>query len=304
MTEYLLRHAQVLLSSLGQLVRSPGSTLMTVCVIGITLALPAMLYLLVDNTKSVIRNWQGRPQVSIFLKQDVTGDQARLLGEELAQRKEIASVELITADQALAEFKARSGFGQALDLLSENPLPASIVAHISDEVHDTSIIEEMVREIETRAEVDLAQWDLAWVKRLHVILKLVQRAVMVLAVLLCVAVVIIVSNTIRLAILNRRDEIETMKLIGATDRFIRRPFLYGGMIQGLLGAVCAIVIVYGSLSLLEGPIAELLALYHGGFAMSGINSRTITLLLGAGAALGWLAARMAVGIQLRRIEPH
>lgn len=304
MTEYLLRHAQVLLASLGQLVHSPGSTLMTVCVIGITLALPAMLYLLVDNTKSVIRNWQGRPQVTVFLKHDVSGEQARLFGQELAQRSEIASIELITADQALDEFKARSGFGQALNLLSENPLPASIVAHISDEMGDASSIEELVREIETRAEVDLAQWDLAWVKRLHVILKLVQRVVIVLAVLLCVAVIIIVSNTIRLAILHRRDEIETMKLIGATDRFIRRPFLYGGMIQGLLGAVCAIVIVYVSLSLLDGPIAELLALYHGGFALSGINSRTITLLLAAGAVLGWLAARMAVGMQLRRIEPH
>jgi len=302
--EYLLRHAQVLLSSLGQLARAPGSTLMTVCAIGITLALPAMLYLLVENTKNLTGNWQGRPQVSVFLKKHVTGEQARLLEQELARRPEADGVELITSEQALAEFKTRSGFGQALGIMSENPLPASIVIRISDGISDAAVIESMVREIETRPEVDMAQWDLAWVKRLHVILKLVQRAVIVLAVLLCLAVVIIVSNTIRLAVLNRREEIETMKLIGATDSFIRRPFLYGGTIQGLLGAACAIVVVYICLGLLDGPIAELLALYHGGFAMSGINTRTISLLLAAGGGLGWLAARTAVGRHLRRIEPH
>jgi cell division transport system permease protein len=294
----------VLLSSLGQLARAPGSTLMTVCVIGITLALPAMLYLLVDNTKSVIRNWQGRPQVSVFLKSDVTGDEALLLKAELAGRPEADSVELITADQALDEFKTRSGFGEALDILSDNPLPASIVIHISEEVSEAAVIEAMVGDIESRSEVDMAQWDLAWVKRLHVILKLVQRAVIILAALLCLAVIIIVSNTIRLAVLHHREEIETMKLIGATDRFIRRPFLYGGTIQGLLGSAAAIVIVYVCLGLLDGPIAELLSLYHGGFSMSGINSRTVSLLLAAGGVLGWFAARTAVGRHLRRIEPH
>lgn len=304
MKEYLLRHAQVLLSSLGQLVRAPGSTVMTVCVIGITLALPAMLYLLVDNTKSVVRNWQGRPQISVFLKKETPREEARRMAEELTGRSESHHVSLVTAEQALTEFKARSGFGQALDILAENPLPDTIIVHISDDATDAEVIEAMVGEIESRPQVDMAQWDLAWVKRLHVILKLAQRAVLLLAALLCLAVVIIVSNTIRLAVLNRREEIETMKLIGATDRFIRRPFLYGGTIQGLLGAACAIVIIYVCLGLLDGPIAELLALYHGSYAVSGINTRTVLLLLTAGGALGWLAARMAVGRHLRRIEPH
>lgn len=304
MTEYLLRHAQVLLSSLGQLARAPGSTLMTVCVIGITLALPAMLYLLVDNTKSVIHNWRGRPQVSVFLKPHVSEQDARRLRQELALGAGVESVELITADQALEEFKVRSGFGQALDMLSENPLPTSIIVHFSYDAGDPATMETVVEGIQNRPGVDMAQWDLAWVERLHVILKLIQRSVIVLAALLGLAVVIIVSNTIRLAVLNHREEIETMKLIGATDRFIRRPFLYGGVIQGVLGAICAIIIVSVCLNLLDGPIAELIALYHGGFAMSGINLRTITLLLAAGGALGWLAARAAVGRHLRRIEPQ
>ena len=304
MKAYLLRHAQVLLSSLGQLARAPGSTLMTVCAIGITLALPAMLYLVVENAQNAIRNWQGRPQVSVFLNKEVTTDQARHLRGELAGRSEFTDVSLITAEEALEEFKTRSGFGKALDILSENPLPASIIVHISDDVADTAVIESMVADLAARPEVEMAQWDLEWVKRLHVIMKVVQRSVVVLAALLCLAVVIIVSNTIRLAVLNRREEIATMKLVGATDRFIRRPFLYGGMIQGLLGAACAVIVIYVCLGLLEGPTAELLVLYHGGWAMAGINARTLSILLVSGGALGWLAARAAVGRHLRAIEPH
>ena len=182
-------------------------------------------------------------------------------------------------------------------------MPASIVIHFNDGHSHPSIIEALVSELQTRPEVDLAQWDMAWVQRLHVILKLVQRAVFVLAALLALAVVIIISNTIRLAILNRRDEIEIMKLIGATDRFIRRPFLYGGVIQGLLGALCAMAIVSVCLQLLDGPVVELVALYHGDFAATGITGRTLSLLVVTGCGLGWLAARAAVGRYLRQIQP-
>lgn len=303
MIGYFLRHAQVLLASLGQLARAPGSTVMTVCAIGITLALPTLLYLMVDNIKSMSHSWQGRPQVSVFLKQHVSTEGIESLQRNLLERAEIKSSQLITSDQALEEFKKQSGFGRALDLLGENPLPASIVIQFNDDHSFPSIVEGLVEELRSRPEVDFAQWDMAWVKRLHVILKLVQRAVIVLATLLGLAVVIIISNTIRLAILNRRDEIEIMKLIGATDRFIRRPFLYGGVIQGLLGALFAVAIVIVCLKLLDGPVVELLDLYRGTFTASGVTGRTFSLLLAAGSGLGWLAARAAVGRYLRQIEP-
>jgi len=300
---YFLRHAQVLLASLGQLARAPGSTLMTVCAIGITLALPTLLYLLVDNIETMSRSWGGRVQVSIFLKQNVSMEDAQSLQQDVLRKSEIQSSQLITADQALAEFKTQSGFGRALDLLGENPLPASIVVRFNDEYSNPAIIEELLAGLQTRPEVDFAQWDMAWVQRLYVILKLVQRAVFVLAALLGLAVVIIISNTIRLAILSRRDEIEIMKLIGATDRFIRRPFLYGGAIQGLLGALLAMVVVSVSLQLLDGPVVELVALYRGNFVTSGISGRTLSILLVTGCGLGWLAARATVGRYLRQIEP-
>ena len=300
---YFIRHAQVLLSSLGQLARAPGSTLMTVCAIGITLALPTLLYLVVENVENVSRNWQGRAQISVFLKLETTTKKAQALERELAQRAEIESSQLITAQQAMEEFRAQSGFGVALDVLSDNPLPASILLHLNGDYDQPASIEALIAEINSRPEVDLAQWDMAWIKRLHVILKLVERSVTLLAVLLVLAVIIIISNTIRLAIMNRRDEIEIMKLIGATERFIRRPFLYGGVLQGLFGALCAGAIVSICIRLLSDPVAELVMLYHGDFTTSGIDTRAFSALLVAGPALGWLAARAAVGRYLSKIEP-
>ena len=303
MISYLLRHTQVLLSSMGHLARSPGSTLMTVCAIGITLALPTLLYLVVDNVERASRNWQGKAQVSVFLELDTPEDVVEKLRNELSRAEAVASSQLITAEQALNEFRSTSGFGAALDILSDNPLPASIILHIKDSHNDPALIEPLVNDIGARPEVDVAQWDMAWVMRLHVILELVQRAVAILAVLLVLAVVIIISNTIRLAILNRRDEIEIMKLIGATNRFIRRPFLYDGVLQGLLGALCAVVIVSVCIKLLQDPVMELVVLYRGDFSATGISPRAFAILVVAGSALGWLAARAAVGRYLRQIEP-
>lgn len=276
---------------------------MTVLAIGITLALPTLLYLLVENVENISRNWQGRAQISIFLKLDTTIESARDLQQDLFERPEIESSRLITAQQALDEFKNQSGFGAALDILSDNPLPASILLHLKRDHDHPDVIEKLVEETQANPEVDLAQWDMAWIKRLHVILKLVQRAVLMLAVLLVLAVVIIISNTIRLAIMNRRDEIEIMKLIGATGSFIRRPFLYGGVLQGLLGALCAGAIVSACIGLLENPVGELVMLYHGDFSTSGLNLRAFITLLLAGSGLGWLAARAAVGRYLEQIEP-
>lgn len=304
MTGYFLRHIQVFLSSLGQLARSPGSTLMTVCAIGITLALPTLLYLLVNDVESITRNWEGRPQISVFLNQDVSDQNAADLADELSSRAEVGKSQLISSDEALAEFKRHSDFGMALEILEDNPLPASIVLHIQSPYDNTSAIENLVAEIDGLAEVDFAQWDVAWVKRLHLLLNLAERAVTVLAVLLVLAVVVIISNTVRLSILNKREEIEIMKLIGATERFIRRPFLYSGAVQGLLGALLAGATVAVCIKLLEDPVAELVVLYHGDFSASGIDLRTFCILLLAGSSLGWLAARAAVGRYLSQIEPE
>lgn len=301
--EYLLRHTQVLLACLGQLARVPGSTLLTVSAIGITLALPTILYLLVENVRILTGDWHGKAQASLFLKHKVSSVTAESLAHSLQRRPEISSIQLISAERALEEFKADSGYGRALDVLGENPLPSSIIIEFAAGI-DLPAIQSMVSEFETLPEVDMAQWDMAWIERLQVILKLIQRAVWVLATLLGIAVVIIISNTIRLAIIDRREEIELMKLIGATDGFIRRPFLYVGVIQGFFGALLATIVSAGCLNLVQGPLLDLLSLYQGGFSTSGISVTTFILLLATGCSLGWLAAHAAVGRYLRQIEPE
>jgi cell division transport system permease protein len=179
-----------------------------------------------------------------------------------------------------------------------------LVVHPAGDTSRAQALEDLQRELRKIDDVDLAQLDLDWVRRLHAWLGVIERAIVIVGGLLAIAVLLIVGNTIRLAVLSRRDEIEVSKLVGATDAFIRRPFLYSGFAQGLLGAMLAWVLVETSLLLLSGPVAELANLYGGGFTVGGLDMAASTTLLGAGALLGWAGARIAVGRHLRTIEPQ
>jgi len=234
---YFLRHLQTLFFSLGQMARAPLATLMTVAVIGITLALPTGLYLLLDNLQRLSGGWDAGVQISLFLKQDIGDAEAGRIAERLRAREEIESVRYVSRQAALAEFKRLSGFGEALNLLDENPLPAVLLVRPKPAHGSPQAAAALARSLGETRGVDLAQLDLEWVKRLNAMLSLARRGVILLAGLLGLAVLLIVGNTIRLAVLNRRTEIEVVKLIGGTDRFIRRPFLYSGLLQGLAGAL-------------------------------------------------------------------
>ncbi len=303
MRAYLLRHAQVLLSSIGQLARMPGSTLMSVGVIGITLALPGLLYLLVANAERVSSEWHGGTHVSLFLRAGVTAEQAQSLATALVDRADVNQVRIVSSEQALAEFKELSGFGDALDALPANPLPTLLVIIPEPRYEQPELLEQLLVELRSLTAVELAQLDMEWVQRFHVILKLIRRALIVLSVLLALAVLLIVSNTIRLAILNRREEIEIIRLIGGTDRFIRRPFLYNGMLQGLLGAWMAIVLIALCVHLLRPPIQVLANLYGSAFRVAGLSLPESLIIVAIGVGLGWLASRWSVGRHLRAMQP-
>jgi cell division transport system permease protein len=294
---------QVFFASLGQLVRAPVATLMTVAVIGITLALPAGLYVLLDNARQASGGWDQGAQVSLFLKPAVTDAQAQALLARLRRLPAVAEVQFISREAALAEFKKLSGFGDALDKLASNPLPAVVVVRPTPAHSQTQALEGLVADLRRDPAVDLAQVDLEWVKRLQLLLIIAQRGVSMLAILLGLAVLLIIGNTIRLAVLNRREEIEVIKLIGGTDSFIRRPFLYAGCLYGLLGGVLAWLLIQASLALLSGPIGELSALYGSAYTLIGLPGKASGLLLLAGGGLGWLGARVAVERHLRAIEP-
>lgn len=303
MTAYLTRHLQVLLATFGQMARSPGATLMTVAAIGITLALPALLYLATVNLDRASAGLNRGAPVTLFLRQDLEAGRALELAGKLAQHPGVEQSSFIDADEALTEFKSRSGLGAAVEMLGENPLPHSVVLYLSADL-TAEAAADLLREMEADPDVALAQSDLQWMRRLRAILSLVQRGAVLLAVLLAVAVVVIISNTVRLAIVNRREEIVIIKLIGGTDGFVRRPFLYSGFLQGLLGAVVGWALIAGCLQLLGVPVAELSRLYGSEFQLTGLSvSEALAVLLGGG-LLGWLASRWAVGRHLSQVEPQ
>lgn len=300
MKGWLKRHREALNEALARARRAPLATLLTVAVIGITLALPGGLFLAVDNVQRLAAGWETGGQVSLFLKQDVSDAEAGKLAEKIRRLAGVRQVTVVTRAQALAEFKRHSGFGEALDLLERNPLPAVLV--VEPARLDAEALHRLTAELGRQPGVDNASLDLDWVRRLQAILEFAQRAVLILAGLLGAAVLIIVGNTVRLAVLGRREEIEVTKLVGGTDAFIRRPFLYSGLFTGLLGGVAAFAFVGIALLVLTGPAQELAALYGTRLQVSGLAGLVLGLPL-AGAVLGWLGSRVAVGRHLRRIEP-
>lgn len=300
---YLLRHMQVFFYSLGVLSRSPFATLMTTAVIGIALALPSGLHVVLQNAQQLSGGWDGAAQISLFLKRSVPNEEANRLARQLQKLPEVASVNYISRSEALQEFQRLSGFGDALEALKENPLPSVLVIHPTANASTPAATERLLQRLQAYPPVDVAQLDMQWVKRLYVIMELVRRGVVVLAALLALAVLLVVGNTIRLAIQNRRDEIVVMKLIGGTDGFIRRPFLYTGFWYGLFGGVIAWLLVSLSLSILSDPVERLTGLYQSQFELSGLDFTTTGILLGTSILLGLAGSWLAVGRHLRDIEP-
>ncbi len=300
---YFTHHLWVLISSLGALWRTPLATLMTAAVIGIALALPTGLHVLLQNVQQLSTGWEGTAQMSLFLKSDIPEKRIQALADKLRSWDGVAEVQYISREQALAEFREQSGFGGALDSLDENPLPAVLVLRPTAEATEPAQMEMLLGKVQKLEPVDLAQLDMEWVRRLSGIIEVGKRGVLLLGGLLALAILLVVGNTIRLTILSRSQEIIVTKLIGATNAFIRRPFLYTGFWYGLMGAVLAWLLVAILLGLLSDPVSRLSFLYSSGFSLDGLDLETVIILLGSGIALGLLGSWLAVGRHLQAIEP-
>lgn len=300
---WLARHGETAVAALGRLARQPLSTLLTVLVIAITLALPAGLHLGVKNAAELSGGWESAVDFSVYLKVGTAEDDARRLAGIIESRADVERVEFISAAQALADFKAGSGFGDALDALDENPLPHTLVVRPAVAGND-ALIELLREELQNLPETDLVQLDTTWVQRFNAALDLIRRIILISAVLLGAAVIIVIGNTIRLDIQNRRDEIVVTKLIGASAGFIRRPFLYAGLWYGLGGGLLALALVGVSLWLTSEGVARLAGLYGSGFRLSGLDWRESLTVLGTGAFLGWFGSWFAAARHMRRIEPR
>ncbi|MEW8401543.1 MAG: permease-like cell division protein FtsX [Candidatus Thiodiazotropha sp.] len=300
---WLQRHAQVALSSLGRMAGNQLATLMTCAVIGIALAMPLGLHVMLGNLQRISGAWDSGASISVFLKQTVSDEKAASLAKELRLHQRIEGVELITRESALEEFQQLSGYADALEALDSNPLPALLIVQPKADYTTAETAQLLVRELKLLPDADIVQLDLQWVRRLQAITVIAQRAVVVLAALFGMAVLLIVGNTIRLEIQNRRAEIEITKLIGATNAFIRRPFLYTGFWYGLFGGIIAWLLVAIAITLLSGPIANLANLYESSFSLSSLNLSTVASLLLGSSLLGLAGSWLAVGRHLSAIEP-
>ncbi len=304
MNAWFARHLQTLIGSLGRLSQQPLATLLTVLVMGIALALPACLNVLVRNAQAASGSWERALDVSVYLKTSVDVATAKRLADKLKQRSDVKAVQLINADEALKEFREHSGFGEALDALSDNPLPNTLVitpAATSATPEAMSVLSDELRKLN---EVDVVQLDTDWVQRYLAMLDTVRRLVNMVAVLLAIGVVVIVGNTIRLDIQNRRDEIEVTKLVGGSDAFVRRPFLYCGVWYGLGGGLLAWLVAALAVALLSGPVQRIAGLYGSSFSLRGLGFSGGLALLLAGVLLGWLGSFVAATRHLRVIEPR
>ena len=300
---WLTRHASTSIGALGRLARQPLASLMIILVVAVTLALPAAINVVVKNIQTISGGWSNALDFSVYLRKDVTVSEAEGLARLLGQRADIESVELVTAEDALSEFKRLSGFGAALDQLGENPLPHTIVIRPSPGNTSASMIL-LHEEIENLPETELVQVDTEWVQRFHAILDIVRQAVAIGAALLGIAIVVIVGNTIRLDIENRREEIEVTKLIGASNAFVRRPFLWAGFWYGLFGGAFALLLVQYGLYLLKEPAARLAGLYQGNIAVEALGLAESAAIIGAAVFLGLFASWVTAARHMRRIEPR
>lgn len=299
---YFERHAQTLVASLGRLARAPFATLLTIGVISASLAIPACLYLLVQNARTLGATTAGALDMSVYLKLGEPEARARALASEIGRRTDVESARVVPAAEGLAQFREWSGFGAALDALKENPLPHAIVVR-PRAAEVAGNLDDLQGALSRMPGVDQVSVDAAWVRRFLALLDVLRRTLAILAIVLGAAVLVVVGNTIRLDIDVRRPEIEVTKLVGGSDGFVRRPFLYGGLWYGLGGGLLAWLVTVAFTFALAGPVARVAAAYGSSFVLTGLGLRAVAVLVLGGAILGWAGAYAAATRQLRQIEP-
>jgi cell division transport system permease protein len=298
----LIEHLRVLNHTLRRLLLTPNATLLNILIIGIALSLPVGGYVLLKSVQSLGSQIAGTPQVSVFLAIGTGAGDVEHLGDKLKQHPGIKRIEFVSREVALKKLQQSTGLADVIGGLAQNPLPDAFIIYPKE--GNLKALEVLRDELKTWQHFEHVQLDSAWVHKLEALLDFGRMAVAILAALLSFALIAITFNTIRLQILTRREEIEVAKLIGATDAFIRRPFLYFGLTQGLLGGIAAWLLVALSLQLLNHQVGTLTQLYASNFSLQHLSPGDSLTLLGFAAYLGWLGAWFSVSQHLWQIEPR
>lgn len=299
---WLPQHRASIADAIANIRSHGGAVVIGVFVIGVTLALPLGLHVLQQNLHGVVSRLGSRPQATMYLEMSVSRADAEALAGSLRRDQRLGAVRVIDNDQALAEFAQSSGLGEVIAALGENPLPHTLVVDVDFARLDGEAGRRLQRELEQSPGVAEVEFDITWIRRLRAISALAERATVVLTAILAAGVVLITGNTIRAGIHNRRDEIEVVKLCGATDAFVRRPYLYNGALQGLLGALVACALVAAVIGLLGAPVRHLALAYGSDLEFVNITRRASVAVLALGSGLGWAGAWIAVTVYLRRID--
>ncbi len=287
--------------SLGKIYQAPATTIMTVAVIGITLSLPGGFYLFLKNIDAMSGDFRSSSQISLYLDLEVDEKRARAVERDIAAIEEVLSTRFISREVSLEEFRQNSGFGKSIDTLSSNPLPHTIV--VEPHAADSFTVRNLVNRLQAMPEIEIAKLDTEWLERLYTIVEIARRGVIIITVLFACAVLLIIGNTIRLDIQNRYQEIIVTKLIGATDSFIRRPFLYGGIWYGLLGGIISWLIVEIGYLVISGPLERLQLLYQSELSLITFSLLDFVILITSSTLLGLAGSWIAVARHLNQIEP-
>ncbi|ALS97213.1 permease-like cell division protein FtsX [Lacimicrobium alkaliphilum] len=300
---FFISHIRQALASLGELWRNPAASMMTVAVLGLSITLPSTLYILLKNTEKVSAGWEQASEITLFLHQNTQPGDIRQLTTRLSLWPEIESLTHIDKAGALEEFKQLSGFGDALNYLEDNPLPDVILVTPDSKNTSPTAARRLLEKLQKEREVELGQLDIQWLERLHGLVAIAGELVSVVALLLFIAVVLIIGNTIRLNILNKQDEILVLKLVGATDAFIQRPFMYTGFWYGLLGGLLAWLTTWLLLWWMSDSISRVTQLYQTQFELTGLQGESLLGMLGLSVFLGLAGSLLSVHKHIRAIEP-
>ncbi|MBD8637126.1 ABC transporter permease [Stenotrophomonas sp. 169] len=292
-------HMHSIVFSLGRAFRKPWSTLLTVMVMALALALPLGLSIALDNLKHFTGSVQQSRDINLFLKAELDGATAEALATELRARDDVQAVQLRTPDEGLEELRENAGLGEAIDALQSNPLPSLLVVTPAAATDDARL----ARALGTLPQADLVQHDALWRTRLDAWLAFGARLVQVLSLVLGLGAVLVVGNTVRLDIQARREEIGVLQLLGASDGFIRRPFLYLGAWYGLGAGLVALGLIAGAGAALSGPLSQLSQSYASPFALKGLDLLHSSVVLLAIVLVGWLGAWLVTGHFLRQTRP-
>jgi cell division transport system permease protein len=287
----------------AQRIRDSGSaSFLTALVIAISLALPSSLYLLLNNVEGLVNNWDEQSNISVFLKKDFKESALLAFEKRIQEWDLVKGTRYISAEQALEEFRKSSGLEDIIETLDTNPLPATIIIVPHDS--SVSVLEDIERRLLALPEVEAVLIDTGWIARLNAMLALGKRFVMALAVALSIAVLLVIFNTIRLAIANRAEEILITKLVGATDAFVRRPFLYTGVWYGFVGGLLALVLSEILIILLQAPVIQLASLYQSSYSLKGVGILELFAIPALGLFIGLAGSWMAVSSHLRELIPE